>query len=84
MIFLMSIFDSKMGFLPLLFELVSAFGTVGLSMGLTAKLSVITKIILIITMYIGRVGPLTILYAISRKRKQEGKYKYSEETILIG
>ena len=53
-------------------------------MGLTAKLSVITKIILIITMYIGRVGPLTILYAISRKRKQEGKYKYSEETILIG
>lgn len=84
MLFLMSIFDTEKGFLPLLFELISAFGTVGLSMGLTASLSVPTKLILIITMYIGRVGPLTIIYAISRKRRKEGKYKYPEETVLIG
>lgn len=84
MIFLISIFDKEKGFLPLIFELISAFGTVGLSMGLTSSLSVPTKLILIVTMYIGRVGPLTIIYAISRKRRKEGKYKYPEETILIG
>lgn len=83
-LFLISIFDGDKGFIPLTFELISAFGTVGLSMGLTSKLSIITKLILIITMYIGRVGPLTIIYAISQKKKKEGKYKYPEETILIG
>ena len=67
MIIIMSIFDSSKGFLPLLFELISAFGTVGLSMGLTAKLSIISKLIIILTMYIGRVGPLTIMYALSKK-----------------
>ena len=84
MIIIMSIFDSSKGFLPLLFELISAFGTVGLSMGLTAKLSIISKLIIILTMYIGRVGPLTIMYALSKKKCREGKYKYPEETILIG
>lgn len=84
MIIIMSIFDSSKGFLPLLFELISAFGTVGLSMGLTAKLSIISKLIIILTMYIGRVGPLTIMYALSKKKYREGKYKYPEETILIG
>lgn len=84
MIIIMSIFDSSKGFLPLLFELISAFGTVGLSMGVTAKLSIISKLIIILTMYIGRVGPLTIMYALSKKKCREGKYKYPEETILIG
>ena len=84
MIIIMSIFDSSKGFLPLLFELISAFGTVGLSMGITAKLSIISKLIIILTMYIGRVGPLTIMYALSKKKCREGKYKYPEETILIG
>lgn len=84
MIIFMSIFDADKGFLPLLFELISAIGTVGLSMGLTSSLSIPTKLILIFTMYIGRVGPLTIMYALSKKRKKEGKYKYPEETILIG
>lgn len=84
MIIIMSIFDSSKGFLPLLFELISAFGTVGLSMGVTAKLSIISKLIIILTMYIGRVGPLTIMYALSKKKYREGKYKYPEETILIG
>ncbi len=84
MIFFITIFDSDKEFLPLIFELVSAFGTVGLSMGITADLSVYTKIIIIVTMFIGRIGPLTIMFALSKKKIKTGKYKYPEETILIG
>ena len=66
-----------------LFEVFSAFGTVGLSLGLTPKLSALGKIVIIITMYIGRIGPLTLLYAFSRQRAF-GKYVYVEETVMIG
>ncbi|WP_067139114.1 TrkH family potassium uptake protein [Oceanivirga salmonicida] len=83
-IFLITLFDSDKSFLSLMFELVSAFGTVGLSMGITADLSVYTKIIIIITMFIGRIGPLTIMFALSKKKIKTGKYRYPEETILIG
>lgn len=83
-IFLMTLFDSDKNFLTLLFELVSAFGTVGLSMGITQSLSIYSKIIIIITMFIGRIGPLTIMYTISRKKLKIGNYKYPTETVLIG
>jgi trk system potassium uptake protein TrkH len=53
----------------LLFEAVSAFGTVGLSTGITGELSTPGRIIIILLMYIGRVGPLTILAAASRPSK---------------
>jgi len=65
------------------FETFSAFGTVGLSLGLTQKLSVLGKIVIIMTMYIGRIGPLTLLYAFSHK-KAFGKYEYAEESVMIG
>lgn len=83
-IFLITIFDSDKSFLSLMFELVSAFGTVGLSMGITPSLTVYSKIIIIITMFIGRIGPLTIMFALSKKRIKVGKYKYPFETVLIG
>lgn len=83
-LFLMTIFENNIDYLKLLFELVSAFGTVGLSTGITANLKEATKIILILTMFIGRIGPLTILFAISKKKIKTGKYKYPEETVLIG
>lgn len=65
------------------FEAFSAFGTVGLSLGLTPRLGMIGKFVIIITMYIGRIGPLTFLYAFSRQRSF-GKYAYVEESVMIG
>ena len=66
-----------------LFEVFSAFGTVGLSLGITPKLSVISKAILILTMYVGRIGPLTLLYSFSRYRAK-GRFNYVEENVMIG
>lgn len=67
----------------LLFETVSAFGTAGLTLGVTPQLSIIGKIIIMITMYIGRVGAMTIVLALTgRKRKND--YRYPEDKILIG
>lgn len=65
------------------FEAFSAFGTVGLSLGITPKLSSLGKIMIILTMYIGRIGPLTFLYAFSRQ-KAFGRYDYVEENVMIG
>ncbi len=66
-----------------LFEVFSAFSTVGLSLGITPKLSGLGKIVIILTMYIGRIGPLTLLYAFSRQ-KAYGRFEYVEETVMIG
>ncbi len=66
-----------------IFEVFSAFSTVGLSLGLTPKLSPLGKIVIILIMYIGRIGPLTLLYAFSRQ-KSYGKYEYVEESVMIG
>ncbi len=66
-----------------LFEVFSAFSTVGLSLGLTPKLSPLGKIVIILIMYIGRIGPLALLYAFSRQ-KSYGKYEYVEESVMIG
>lgn len=66
-----------------MFEVFSAFGTVGLSLGMTAKLNTVGKIVIILTMYIGRIGPLTLLYAFSRQ-KALGRYEYVEESVMIG
>ncbi|WP_408954443.1 TrkH family potassium uptake protein [Natroniella sp. ANB-PHB2] len=70
-------------FLDLLFEAVSAFGTVGLSTGITGGLSRIGRVLIIITMFAGRVGPLTIIVAIAQ-RKVKANYKYAKERILVG
>jgi len=72
-----------LGLQGVLFEVFSAFGTVGLSLGITAKLSVLSKVMLILTMYIGRVGPVTLLFAFSRYRAA-GRYEYAEESVMIG
>jgi trk system potassium uptake protein TrkH len=73
-------------FLNLIFETVSAFGTVGLSRNITSTLSDPGKILVIITMFAGRVGPVTLLVAISnyRKRSSHGKYRYPEGKISVG
>ncbi|MGP1594672.1 MAG: TrkH family potassium uptake protein [Treponema sp.] len=83
----MSIFILTMtetiAFLPLFFETVSAFATVGLSTGITAALSVSGKLVIIFLMFIGRVGPLTILTAAGKKRKED-TFEYPYGTITIG
>ncbi|MBM6995976.1 Trk family potassium uptake protein [Paenibacillus sp. DXFW5] len=70
-------------FLSILFETTSAFGTVGLTMGLTGKLTVIGKIIISFTMFAGRLGPLTLAYAIGPKKGKE-LYRHPEGKIIIG
>lgn len=67
----------------ILFEVVSAFGTVGLSTGITGSLTQISKMIIIILMFIGRIGPMTLMIAFSQKPEQI-RVKYPEGDILIG
>ncbi len=69
-------------FLESMFEVVSAFGTVGLSTGITPELSFLGKLILVIVMFIGRVGPLTVALAVGRKIAP--RFKYAQENVLIG
>lgn len=70
-------------FLMILFETTSAFGTVGLSMGLTPHLTFTGKIVIILMMYAGRLGPVTLSYALQPKNKKE-LYHYPEGKITIG
>lgn len=79
---LLSILEPGYSFIQLLFETVSAFGTVGLSTGITPDLSVASKVIIILTMFIGRLGPLTMASIWIYKPKSS--ISYSEENITIG
>lgn len=74
--------QSRGKFLELLFEVVSAFGTVGLSMDVTPTLSTAGKLAITLVMFIGRVGPLVLAIAISRR--SVARYQYAEEKIMIG
>jgi trk system potassium uptake protein len=80
--FVMSLFED-LEFSALLFEAFSAFGTVGLSRGITPDLSSASKVALIITMFGGRIGPLTLLVALARQHKEE-VLQYPKEQLLIG
>lgn len=71
------------GFLQIIFEIMSALGNTGLSTGITANLSVIAKILLSITMFIGRVGPLVIGLALIGKLTP-ANFRYPEEDIFVG
>lgn len=81
-IFLLTLFDGDKNMLAIIFESFSAFGTVGLSLGLTGTLSDSSKFVLVLTMFLGRVGTLTLFIAFIRKVKVLS-YKYPEESILI-
>ncbi|MAX80216.1 MAG: ATPase [Crocinitomicaceae bacterium] len=70
-------------FTDLVFEVVSAFSTVGMSTGITSSLSVAGKITIIISMFVGRIGTLTIAFALSKNIKSTN-YKYPEEHMLVG
>ena len=70
-------------FVEYLFDTVSAFGTVGLSMGVTPKLNDIQKLALILMMFAGRVGPLTLAFSLSRSTGRSG-ITYAEEGVMVG
>lgn len=67
----------------ILYEAASAIGTAGLTLGLTPNLSVIGKVIIMITMYLGRVGAMTVVLALAN-RKRKNTYRFPEDKILIG
>lgn len=75
--------ENKREFLSYLFEVFSAFGTVGLSIGATAKLNVLGKWIIILLMFAGRVGLLTLAFAIAGRTRRFAA-QYAEENIMIG
>ncbi|SHJ61223.1 TrkH family potassium uptake protein [Tepidibacter formicigenes] len=79
----LSLTEIKFNFLDTLFESVSAFGTVGLSLAGSPNLSLIGKILIALSMFAGRVGALTILFALSN-RKQKNLIKYPEDKVIVG
>jgi potassium uptake TrkH family protein len=81
--FLLTITEPGVPFLDLLFEETSAFGTVGLSTGITADLSDAGKYIIITSMFIGRIGPLTLALSLIR-RKGSNNYRYANANVMIG
>lgn len=81
-IFLIASFDSEKDLLSIAFEAFSAYSTVGLSVGITSSLSTSSKMVIIATMFIGRVSMLTLLIAILRNVRHLN-YRYPTEEILI-
>ncbi|MEH1771512.1 TrkH family potassium uptake protein [Nostoc sp.] len=80
---LISLTDPTLDFIQILFEVVSAFATVGLSTGITGTISTAAKLILIITMYVGRVGVLLLMSAVLGDPRPT-RIHYPEENLLVG
>jgi trk system potassium uptake protein TrkH len=82
-VFLLLLMERGKPFHALLFEAVSAFGTVGLSTGVTPELTTPGKLLVTIFMYAGRVGPLTLAMSMSLRAKEIG-LRYPEERVMVG
>jgi len=82
-IFILTITDRQFTLMQLIFEEVSAFGTVGLSTGITSELSLAGRVVIILSMFIGRVGTLTFALALS-SRKSTKSYKYPKAHLMVG
>lgn len=68
----------------ILFDVVSAFGTTGLTLGLTPHLTIIGKLIFAVLMFMGRVGVFTVMYSLLTSKRSEDAFRYPEENIMIG
>ncbi|MGE5654216.1 MAG: TrkH family potassium uptake protein [Bacillota bacterium] len=79
----LSITEPGADFLALLYETTSAFGTVGLTLGVTPALTILGKIMIILTMFAGRVGPMTIGLALGKKAHAQ-RIRYPEDKIMVG
>jgi trk system potassium uptake protein TrkH len=83
-VMLICMFEPQAEFQKVLFETVSALGTVGLSLSFTPTVGIATKIILTLLMYLGRVGVLTLAFALKRKRTEAAVKRPLAETLYIG
>lgn len=84
-IMILSIAEVGASFEAIVYEVLSAFGTVGLTMGITPGLTAVSKVTLSIIMYMGRVGPITVMLALAGKQKNsKANIKYPEGKLLIG
>jgi len=81
--FLLLLFENQ-PFLNLLFETVSAFGTVGLSMGATTSLGPTGKLIIVGIMFVGRTGPLTIALLLGTSAERRVLCRYPETRLMVG
>lgn len=81
-VFMVLFFNPELGILDVAFEVFSAFSTVGLSLGITAKLTTGSKLVISLIMFLGRVGTLTVLVAFIRKTRSL-RYKYPQESVFI-
>lgn len=81
-IFILDLTEKDARFLAIVFEVVSAFGTSGLSMGLTPSLTIAGKIIIVFVMFVGKIGPLTLAFSLAKPNKS--KIRYPKEDILTG
>lgn len=81
-VFLLSLTENQ-PLIALIFEVCSAFGTSGMSLGITSELSVFGKIVIMILMFIGRVGILSFMFMIGGKEKKEN-FHYPKERVIIG
>lgn len=68
----------------IVFETLSAFGTVGLSYGITPDLHAVSKLLLIVSMFIGRLGPLTLAIALARRAESTPQIRYPEVKVMVG
>jgi trk system potassium uptake protein TrkH len=74
----------RVPFEPLFFEVISAATTTGLSLGATTELSEIGRVVITITMFLGRVGALSLLAALVGGMGSEGRYRLPRDTVSIG
>ncbi len=82
-IFILSISDGEKGLMPIAFEAISAFSTVGLSTGITADLTFVGKMVIMLCMFVGRIGTLTLAFALSSKMKSHN-YEYPKAHLTVG
>jgi Trk-type K+ transport system membrane component len=82
-VFVLTILEPEIHIMRIVFEAVSAFATTGWSTGITAQLTTPSKLILIISMFVGRIGTLTIAFALS-KRVKTVAYKYPDAEFMVG
>jgi trk system potassium uptake protein len=76
--------SQDLAFSPALFEVVSAFSTTGLSLGVTGQLNTIGRLLIIAIMFWGRLGAITLMLALLKRGTRESLAKYPEETVLVG